>query len=577
MKKILVLIPSLLFMIACDKDNPLRDQPKIIQEAFGQKVHLERSFISKESLFIRMKPKGIEDTKFYEGDEVKFTVVADVLSNFKGKVKLSMESLPEGATFDEDTGEFYWLTDRGAVTGYENYSTQYVQVVAYTTEPPAVSVKETIRLHVYRKPSNPEIISVEQIEESDRLENLGEVSPKNIENKVDLEGFFVPQGEKIYLRVIVKDPDSWDAEGIPPRPPELIVKRFAERGVLEERGVFFSPVGQPYQDKNHRDIWHFKLAISWDDFYAQKEVNYMNRDAKPDFYKSEVISFRGRSAFKEISHREKKMTFILTQTPTVPLVSWWDVVVRGTFYLDSNVDGSQRFYFNVHTKNGSGILKYNWGGLCENTDPNETLDPETFNLVNISTVPIQSPTVGAANIASSTPYVVPSGKKEEKKSEETGGGEKKGEEGAEEEKEKIAGFKKEKFPGEVRCVCEPGGVSSSFSSYLDPPEQTLERFLDCYMEFHLDVDKIEDRHVGKPYKVFLNVASRMPILKEGDVPPLNKSLNMITKYQHISKERIFGKSIIIRNEDEEEDPKPEEDSSEKTEEEPKEADSKEVK
>ncbi|MCB0362262.1 MAG: hypothetical protein KDD35_06055 [Bdellovibrionales bacterium] len=178
---------AVLSLFACSggtQQNPLVGQPENVKQGVPpeSKPKEDRNPVPREAMRLEIEP---ELPSFVEGQESQLTIKADILGFLDQDFVVEIKNLPEGATYDANTGQLTWKPKLDTVIG-DNYMEIYSLTVQMSTvKRPVLSIIRQFPLYVQRDSPRPEILKV------------------NIPSEV-VEG----QQEKI--SVIVKDLDSAD-------------------------------------------------------------------------------------------------------------------------------------------------------------------------------------------------------------------------------------------------------------------------------------------------------------------------------------------------------------------------------
>lgn len=298
---LLVLVSSvaipLAIIVGCQQD-PYADKSEQIRNGIPPE---------RQTAPVPEKPRSIEALRidsldwyaFKEQVASEFTISGRVLEP-NGKFELSVDNLKDfpGATFDPVKGVFKW-TPPLATTGDE-YGRERRLVVRLTSPSPTGGTTEgttkSILIFVTRAEIDPEIIAVDDI--------------KTIPTR---------EGEYRKFNVIVKDPDSSDADGARPQ----LVAIPSKKGPLDLSGLVFmqdvtAPEVNPQQDPTNKQQWIFKMVLD-----LHVPVDQRGRD----FTRTQELFNFGLKAVSRYDRSAQKSVEALVLTDVLkPEVSWFDPI-----------------------------------------------------------------------------------------------------------------------------------------------------------------------------------------------------------------------------------------------------------
>lgn len=290
--KLFILILNL-FILACDKDSfqqdPLKEQPKEIREGVSPELRKPeaRPACPPDSLIIESVPSvGV----FEEGEKGAMTFTGRVLKCGTEAYELEILNLPEGATYDSQTGVLEYTPPFSVVKGQEYFMQEQFKLRMKTIGEPVIIKEENI-VYFVRRPSahKPKIIGFEEL-------------PKSIE-----------EGKNTQFYVLVKDEDFANGPDDISTPPRLnfVTVRNNESNALPYLHIYNAH--NPQRDPNDKSLWRFTVNLR-----TQQFENVISRNL---FVHFGVIAI---SSFGELSI-PKEGSFEILNRVKEPYLSWPDV------------------------------------------------------------------------------------------------------------------------------------------------------------------------------------------------------------------------------------------------------------
>lgn len=295
-------ISALLVATSCSvKQDPFSDKSEAIKQ--GVPPEVDRPPVAPKPLAsdaLRIDAPIFHT--FKELNEGELSIKARVLDGLGSTFELSIDNLKDfpGATFEKTTGVFKWTPPRDTTGG--EYGLPKRLMVRLSVDPVVGGTKlgttQEILLFVTRSEIDPEIVSIDD----------GLIKPEPVR-----------EGELRKFNVIVKDPDSLDADGLRPR----LLAVPSVRGASDISGLVYLDATtfsdqNPKQDPNDKTQWIFKMVLD-----LRAPADQRGRDftrTREDFkFGLQVVSRFGRVGMKDVT------TPIVTSV-LKPEVTWFDPI-----------------------------------------------------------------------------------------------------------------------------------------------------------------------------------------------------------------------------------------------------------
>lgn len=287
-------------LIGCKlNQDPYSDQPESVRN--GQVPNSKPDKGPEPVAPNALRIDANDSYNFKEEIEGEVIIAARLLSAVPGKttdakigedIELEVQNLAElpGSSFDPKTGVFRWAPPRGYVEGSYSRNAS-LKVRLSTTFAPILSIQKTIPLFVTRAEVDPEILSIDNLMRTPTRE-----------------------GERTKFKVVVKDPDSFDADNMRPR----LMAVSSNQGYPTAVGLIYEVSADwnepnPMQDPVDKTKWTFTMWLDTTD----KELTKKTIDLG---FGLVAISRYGR-----MSAPENTTARIITSVKE-PVISWLDTV-----------------------------------------------------------------------------------------------------------------------------------------------------------------------------------------------------------------------------------------------------------